>query len=96
MGCIPEKIVRDDSDLSRHFVTRKVLDYTHHVPPARPLFSRHRRSVRNLSGWWTRRIKRRFGMKHVDADGGPKLRTSCFNLSYYIVNYNSALQHAGA
>ena len=57
MGCIPETIIRGDSDFVETFHDEgSPRLYATHAVPARPLLSRRRRGVRSLGGWWTRRI----------------------------------------
>jgi hypothetical protein len=57
VGCIPEKITRGDSDFVETFRDEGCPgSYVVHALPARPVLSKLRRGVKNLSGKWTRRI----------------------------------------
>ena len=56
VGCIPEKIIRGDSDFVETFRDEGCpSSYAAHALPARPVLSK-RWGVKNLSGKWTRRI----------------------------------------
>jgi hypothetical protein len=82
VGCIPEKIIRGDSDFVETFRddgSRSL--YAAHPLPARPLLPKRRRGVRKLSGKWTRRICDVFWNQHADADGGPEVRTTDYRHS---------------
>ena len=58
MGCIPEEIIRGDSDFVETFRDEGSPSlYAACALSARPLLSRRRKGVRILSGIWTRRIQ---------------------------------------
>jgi hypothetical protein len=57
VGCIPEKIIRSDSDFVETFRDEGCPSlYAVHALLARPVLSKRWRGVKNLSGKWTRRI----------------------------------------